>query len=117
MGVILPNYEEAFLRVHAEDEQLVVAGNEAFREKLQEYLRFCEVNPLNDYVEMISYDIREIRALIDAIDSRKAFEEKKNNYEVVRREAKAELEKIRSGKTTLKSLFSSGNKEQQAKDL
>jgi hypothetical protein len=35
----------------------------------------------------------------------------------VRRGCKEELEKLKSGKTTIKSIFTSGNKEVQIKEL
>jgi hypothetical protein len=37
---------------------------------------------------MLSYDLREARAFIEAIESRKAAEDKKSKFEIVRREAK-----------------------------
>jgi hypothetical protein len=66
---------------------------------------------------MLNYDIREARALLEAIESRKNFENRRNNFETVRRQSKEELEKLKSGRTTLKSIFTSGNKETQAKEL
>jgi hypothetical protein len=70
-----------------------------------------------DYVEAISYDIREARALLQAIESRRSFEEKKASFESVRRQSKEELERLKGGKLTIKSLFTSGNKEVQIKEL
>lgn len=66
---------------------------------------------------MLNYDIREARALLEAIESRKNFENRRNSFETVRRQSKEELEKLKSGRTTLKSIFTSGNKESQAKEL
>jgi hypothetical protein len=66
---------------------------------------------------MINYDIREARALIEALDSRRQLETRKTNFETVRRDSKEELEKLKAGKTTIKSIFTSGSKENQLKDL
>jgi len=41
----------------------------------------------------------------------------KLDYESERRSRKEELEKLKSGRTTIKSLFTSGNKEAQIKEL
>lgn len=65
--------------------------NELLKASLEEYLHFCEDNPLEEFVEMLSYDIREARALMEAMESRKHFENKKNNFEIVRRQSKEEL--------------------------
>ena len=65
--------------------------NELLKASLEEYLHFCEDNPLEEFVEMLSYDIREARALMEAMESRKNFENKKNNFEIVRRQSKEEL--------------------------
>lgn len=72
------------------------------------------MNPLEDYIEMISYDLREIRAFIEAIDSRNTTQNLKDRCEESRQSAKVEQEKLSNGQTTLKSLFSRGSKEEQA---
>jgi hypothetical protein len=46
------------------NEQIVFSNNEIYKERLCEYLHFSEGNPLLDYVEAITYDIREARALL-----------------------------------------------------
>lgn len=50
-----------------------MTSNELLKASLDEYLHFCTDNPLEDFVDMMTYDIREARALLEAIESRKNF--------------------------------------------
>ncbi len=48
-------------------QKAVFSNNDIFKERLSEYLHYAQSNPLLDYVEAITYDIREARALLEAI--------------------------------------------------
>ncbi|XP_031472872.1 uncharacterized protein LOC116245505 [Nymphaea colorata] len=88
------------------------------RNKLVERFTGMYIPPIpSKRTAAITYDIREARALLEAIESRRAFESKKSNFEAVRRESKEELERLKSGRLSIKSFFTSGTKELQIKEL
>ena len=66
---------------------------------------------------MINYELKEVRTFTEAIESRQKIEgkintneDKKNKLQSKRRDAKEELDKLKAGKTTFKSIFTKGNK-------
>lgn len=95
----------------------MLAENSEFSGALADYCHFSQDNLVLEYVEMVNYDLREARAFLQAIESRRQLETRKANFETVRRQSKEELEKLKGGKTTLKSIFSMGNKDKQIKEF
>lgn len=73
MSNTIPEYEEKFLLKYVEDDRsnLLLCKDDEFGNKLKEYQEYVAHNPLEDYVELISYELREMRAFVEAIDSRK----------------------------------------------
>jgi hypothetical protein len=70
---------------------------------------------LLDYIESITYDIREARALLEAIETRKIFESKRASFEAAYRQSKEELERLQNGRMSIKSIFTAGSKDAQIK--
>lgn len=65
---MLPRFEQEVLSAHDQsNESIVFSNNDLYKERLSEYLHYAQSNPLLDYVEAITYDIREARALLEAI--------------------------------------------------
>ena len=60
-------------------------NSEGTKSKLKQYHDLANHNPLQDYVEMISYELREARALIGAVETRKKAEDKKIKMEKKRK--------------------------------
>lgn len=76
MHTILPEYEDKVLLKYVEDDSSKLLLNESrqFDEKLREYQEFTTNNVLEEYIELMSYELREMRAFVEAIDSRKKAE-------------------------------------------
>ena len=72
---MLGKYEDEIVLAHDPncDPLSLVSVNDKYKEALSNYIHFCRDNPLADYQEQITYDIREARALLEAIESRKNF--------------------------------------------
>lgn len=73
MGNTLPDYEEKFLLKYVENDRskLFLSNGDEFSNKLKQYQGYTADNALEDYCELISYELREMRAFTEAIDSRK----------------------------------------------
>jgi hypothetical protein len=73
MGNTLPDYEEKFLLKYVENDRskLFLSNGDEFSSKLKQYQGYTADNALEDYCELISYELREMRAFTEAIDSRK----------------------------------------------
>ena len=72
---ILPEYEDKFLLHHVgKDKDKLVLSKEAVKVQIKEYQSLANDNPLDDYTEMISYELRECRAFIEAVETRKRAE-------------------------------------------
>ncbi len=86
---ILPEYEEKFLLNHVgKDKDKLIVSKESVKSQIREYQSLAIDNPLDDYTEMISYELRESRAFIEAIESRKRAEDLKQKAERRRVDAK-----------------------------
>jgi hypothetical protein len=89
---ILPEYEDKFLLNHVgKDKDKLIISKESVKSQIREYQSLANDNPLDDYTEMISYELRESRAFIEAIESRKRAEDLKQKAERRRVDAKEEL--------------------------
>ena len=57
MGHIIPQYEDKFLieYVEGDRENLLLNKDDSFSKQLKEYQYYTTHNPLEDYVELISY--------------------------------------------------------------
>lgn len=79
---ILPEYEQKFLLHHVgKDREKLIINKEPVKAQIKEYQSLANHNPLEDFVEMISYELRESRAFIQAIESRKKAEEMRQKLE------------------------------------
>jgi hypothetical protein len=86
---ILPEYEDKFLLNHVgKDKDKLIINKESVKSQIREYQSLANDNPLDDYTEMISYELRESRAFIEAIESRKRAEDLKQKAERRRVDAK-----------------------------
>ena len=60
-----------FLAVAGEEkDKLIITGNKQFEEKFKEYKQFSSYNPMAIYFEMVQYELKEVRALIEAVKSK-----------------------------------------------
>lgn len=72
---------------------------------------------LNDISECLVNETREIEALTEAIAQRDRYEQLKLQTQSKLKDLQQELQEIQSGKTTFKSIFSKGNKDESTKKI
>lgn len=64
----MPRFQADIMKKHGiTDQQCFYLGNEKLKNKVKEYVEYSQNNPLMDYAESLSYDIREAQALLQAI--------------------------------------------------
>ena len=66
---LIGRFEAEIVQAHDPklDPNMLLSFSDKYKETLANYLHFSQGNPLRDYVEMLTYDIREARALLEAI--------------------------------------------------
>jgi hypothetical protein len=74
-------------------------------------------NPLEKFLEMIMYEIREIKAFIEAIEGRKEAEKRKCELQENIEEKKIQKGKLERGEFSFRSLFKGGSKELQIEEI
>jgi len=72
---------------------------------------------LENISEMIRFEDKEVKAMLEAITTRDKYEQLKTKTIEKKRNETLELQNVLSGKTTVKGLFSGKNKEDQARLL
>ena len=73
MSKSLPEYEEKCLLNNLEKnrDQLILLQNEKHMEEMERLKEINNINPLEQFLEMIMYEIREVKAFMDAVEGRR----------------------------------------------
>jgi hypothetical protein len=71
------------------------------------------VNSFTPCLDLISYEILEVKAMEEALRVKERYEMDKKDKEEQLLKCQAELAKLKGGKTTFKSIFSRGSKNEQ----
>ena len=126
---LLPEYEKEIYSEYVSEgkgENLLFVHNHKVQDNIRN-LRDHSVNTVNPFeicLDLITYEIREIEGMEEAITTRESYEstyfinvDKKKSLQEKCLSSQAEVAKLTGGKTTFKSLFSRGNKNQQIDQL
>jgi cell shape-determining protein MreC len=93
-----------------EREKMILTKDEAFSQELVKFMTINATNPLERFLEMIMYEIREVKSFIEAIEGRKEAERRKCELRDKIAEKESDLLKLESGTFSLKSFFKTGSK-------
>ncbi|KAL4508554.1 hypothetical protein ABPG72_003858 [Tetrahymena utriculariae] len=116
---IIPEYEKYCILEYAlQNENLLVYNRD---ENLKANFREIEgQNKNNDYellVNMIRMELKEVESFLEALKNKDMIEEKKQQAQAKLKTEQQEQTKLQAGKTTFKSLFSKGTKEDKVQKL
>ena len=75
-GKVLLGFEDKFLLNYVEQDRskLLLRSNDQFEHKLAEFREYSKNNIIEEYMESISYELREMRAFREAIETRKSVQ-------------------------------------------
>ena len=112
---MIPEYEKNVFAeyVNHQGEYLLFNGNAEIGEKVREFKELTTVDAFDYVVDLISVELREVIAFQEAVQARESIEEALRKTVDKRKDDQAELSKLMSGKTTFKSIFTKGSKDEQ----
>ena len=118
-NIMLPEYEKAvFIEyVNQQQDYLIFTNNVEVTEKARELKEFSFNNAFDFLSDLLAFESREVEAMQEAVATREQYENTMKKLQDKRKDDQEEMSKLVSGKTTLKSIFTKGNKADQIKLL
>lgn len=119
---MLPEYER---NVYAEylpeeekkDPHLIFVNNHKVQDNIRNLRDVAAVNSFSASLDLITYEILEVKAMEEALRIKEKYEADKKESDELLLKNQSELAKLMGGKTTLKSIFSRGSKNEQIQKL
>ncbi|EGR30040.1 PX domain protein [Ichthyophthirius multifiliis] len=111
----LPQYEKSNLAEFTQDQSLFLFINKAdVSKEIQDLTQQNEFQILYDMVRM---ELKEAESFLEIIQQKEDYDEKINKANLKIKSDQEELSKLQAGKTTFKSLFSTGTKDDKIQKL
>ncbi|EGR33888.1 PX domain protein, partial [Ichthyophthirius multifiliis] len=116
---ILPEYEMQSILEYAQKNEnyLIFNNNQILSNNLIEIQDQSKQNEFEIITDMIRMELKEVEAFLEILQQKEDLEEKKNKSQIKVKSEQAEQSKLQAGKTTFKSLFSTGSKEDKVQKL
>jgi hypothetical protein len=119
---MLPEYEknvylEYLPEVERKDPNLLFVNNQNVQTNIAALKDASAVNSFTATLDLITYEILEVRAMEEALKGKERLEADKQGKSEELLTNQAELAKLMGGKTTFKSIFSRGSKSEQIQKL
>lgn len=120
-NIILPDYEKICVQEYASGNEEKLIFSKSNDPKIAEILNVIgnksSENPYENLVEMLKEEIIEIEAFLETMQIKANYETQKEKAQERQTELELDLQQILAGKTTMKSLFTRGTKEENIERL
>ena len=119
MEQTVPEYEEKVFLSHVGKErtELIFTRSEEVPLKVIDYKSKTEKNPLEQYLELVNYELRENKAFIEAIEGRKEAQKRRVELQEKIEEREKEMNTLANGGFSWRSVLRKGSKELQGREL
>ena len=119
MTKTIPEYEEKslFNHLNKDRDKLILTKNEVYEQEMKKFKEINCNNPLEYFLEMVMYEIRQVKAFMQAIEGRRQTEKRKAQIKDKLIEMESTKGNIESGRFSIKTLFKPGSKDLKVSEL
>ncbi|CAD8144958.1 unnamed protein product [Paramecium octaurelia] len=111
----IPQYENTLLLEYVEQKEKLpftnIIQNEEVKELIDQYCELLKDPKLNQLYQEVRKEGKQLKAFLETFSEREKYEYQKANAESRQKELELALQEVLAGKTTIRTLFSKGKKD------
>ncbi|CAD8137699.1 unnamed protein product [Paramecium octaurelia] len=119
--IFVPEYENNVLLEYAEQkEKLIFANliqNEEVKGLINQYCDLLKDPKFQQLYQEVRKEGKQLKAFLETFEEREKYEQQKSNAEQRQKELQLQLQEVLAGKTTIRTLFTTGKKEDNVAKL